>query len=208
MRTPVDDAAALIDKPLVIQFAEGFPHSLGAALIHCEAASVPVAGGAHLHLLLHDAVAVLLFPVPHTLQKLFPAQIVAGQSLLLAQVFLHLDLGGDAGVVRSGQPQCLIPLHPLKTGEDVLQGRVHGMPHMKLACDIGRRHNNGKRFLIGIRLRLEATAVHPHFVDPGLHIPGIIDLWQFFTHSVLSFSEIRQNKKPALSCREAKQGEL
>ena len=133
---PVDDAAALIDQALVIQLAEGLPDGLGASLVHGEAGPVPVAGGAHLLLLLHDAVAVLLLPGPHALQELLPAQVIAGQALL-AQVLLHLDLGGDTGVVR---------------------------------------HHDGKGLLVGIRLRLEAAAVHPHLVDPGLHLPGIVHL--------------------------------
>lgn len=77
---------------------------------------------------------------------------------------------------------------------------------MQLAGDVRGRHNDGKRLLIRIWLRLKAAAVHPHLVDPGLHIPGVIDLGSFFSHSVLSFSEIRQNKRPALSCRKSKTG--
>ena len=172
---PVDDAAALIDQTLVIQLAEGLPDGLGAALVHGEAGPVPVAGGAHLLLLLHNAVAVLLLPGPHALQELLPAQVIAGQALL-AQVLLHLDLGGDAGVVRAGQPQGLVPLHPLEADEDVLQGGVHGVAHVQLAGDVGGRHHDGKGLLVGIRLRLEAAAVHPHLVDPGLHLPGIVHL--------------------------------
>ena len=172
---PVDDAAALIDQALVIQLAEGLPDGLGAALVHGEAGPVPVAGGAHLLLLLHNAVAVLLLPGPHALQELLPAQVIAGQALL-AQVLLHLDLGGDTGVVRAGQPQGLVPLHPLEADEDVLQGGVHGVAHVQLAGDVGGRHHDGKGLLVGIRLRLEAAAVHPHLVDPGLHLPGIVHL--------------------------------
>ena len=65
--TPVNDTAALINEALVIQLAEGLPHSPGAALVHGEAAAVPITGGAHLHLLLHDTVAVFLLPFPDSL---------------------------------------------------------------------------------------------------------------------------------------------
>ena len=193
--TPVNDAATLINEALVIQLTEGLPHGPGAPLVHGESTAVPVAGGAHLHLLLDDTVAVFLLPVPDPLQKLLAPQVVAGQALLLAQGLLHLDLGGNARMVRAGKPQGLIALHPLKTGQNVLQRAVQSVAHVQLAGNIGGRHNDGKRLLVRIRLCLEASAVHPHLVDPGLHVPGVIDLGQFFFHVEFSFSGIRQNKK-------------
>ena len=123
MGAPVDDAAALVNEPLVIQFAERLPDGTGAALVHSKARAVPVTGGTHLLLLLYNAVAVLLLPGPYALQELLPAQVIAGQALL-TQVFLHLDLGGDSGVVRTGQPQGLISLHPLEANKNILQ---HGI---------------------------------------------------------------------------------
>ena len=117
---PVDDAAALVDQALFVQLAEGLAHGAGAALVHGEAVTAPVAGGAHLFLLLHDTAAVFFLPGPHTLKELLATQIVTGQSLVLPQFLLHLDLGGDTGVVAAGQPQCLVALHPLKAGQDVL----------------------------------------------------------------------------------------
>ena len=101
---PIDDAAALVDETLVVQLAEGLPDGLGAALVHGEAGAAPVAGNAHLLLLLDDAVAVLLFPLPDPLQELLPAQVIAGLTLLDPQLLFHLDLGGDAGVVGAGDP--------------------------------------------------------------------------------------------------------
>ena len=67
MGAPVDDAAALIDETLVIELAERLPHGLGAALVHSKAGAAPVAGYAHLLLLLDDTVAVCLFPLPDPL---------------------------------------------------------------------------------------------------------------------------------------------
>ena len=203
--TPVDDAAALVDQPLVIQLAECLADSAGAALVHGEAAAVPVAGRTHLLLLLHNTVAVLLLPRPDALQKLLAAQIVAGQPLLGTQLLLHLDLGGDAGVVCAGEPQCLIALHPLEAGQDVLQRAVQRVPHVELAGDVGGRHDDGKRLLVRIGLGLEAAAVHPHLVDPGLHIPRIVHLRQFF-HMLSPFRVFGKTKSP-LRFAIAKQGE-
>ena len=180
VRAPVDDAAALVDQALVIQLAECLADGTGAALVHGEAAAVPVAGRAHLFLLLDDAVAVLLLPGPDALQELLAAQVIAGHALLGAQFLLHLDLGGNAGVVRAGEPQGIVALHALEAGQDVLQRTVQCVAHVELAGDIGGRHDDGKRLLIGVGLRLEAAAVHPHLVDAGFHVPRIIHLRQFF----------------------------
>ena len=184
---PVDDAAALVDEALIVQFAEGLANGLGAALVHGEAGTAPIAGGAHLHLLFNDAVAVLLLPGPNALQELLPAQVVASQALLVAEGLLHLDLGGDAGVIRAGQPQGGIALHPLEAGQDILQRGVHGVTHVELARHVGWRHDDGKGLLVRVGLRPEAAVIHPHLVDPGFHVPGIVHLRQFFSHVFFSF---------------------
>ena len=127
---PVDDAAALIDKTLFIQGDEDLPDGLGAALVHGEAGALPVAAGTQLLLLLHDAVAVLALPIPHPLQELFTSQVIAGQAFLHPQLFLHLNLGGDAGMVNAGNPQRIVALHSLEADEGVLHGCVHGVTHV------------------------------------------------------------------------------
>ena len=187
MGAPVDDAAALVDEALVIELAEGLPHRPGAALVHGEPGPVPVAGGAQLLLLLHDAVAVLVLPVPHPLQELLPAQVVAGQALVFPQLLLHLDLGGDAGVVRAGHPQRLVALHPLVADQDVLEGGVHGVAHVELARDVGGRHDDAEGLLVRVGGGLEAARVHPGLVDLPLHLLGLVGLWQFFSHILFSY---------------------
>ena len=179
---PVDDAAALVDEALVIQLAEGLPDGLGAALVHGKAGAAPVAGNAHLLLLLDDAVAVFLLPLPDPLQELLPAQVIAGLALLDPQLFLHLDLGGDAGVVGAGDPEGGVALHPLEAGQDVLQGAVQRVTHVELAGDVGGRHDDGEGLLLGVLHALEAVMILPHLIDAGLHLLGLIHLWQFFVH--------------------------
>ena len=174
VRAPVDDAAALVDQALVIQLAERLAHGARAPLVHREAVAAPVAGRAHLLLLLDDAVAVFLLPRPDALEELLTAEVIAGQALLFAQVFLDLDLRGDAGVVGAGQPQRLVALHPLEAGQDILQRAVERVAHVQLAGDIRRRHDDREGLLVGVRLGLEAVVVHPHLVDAGLHISRLI----------------------------------
>ena len=202
---PVDDAAALVDQAFFIQLAEGLADGAGAALVHGEAVAAPVAGGAHLLLLLDDAAAVFLLPRPDALQKLLASQVVTGQAFVFAQLLLHLDLGGDAGVVAAGQPQRLVALHPLEAGQNILQRAVQRVSHVELAGDVGRRHDDGKGLLIGIRLRLEAVAVHPQLVNAGFHVPRVVDLGQFF-HICTPYLVFGKTKSP-LRFASAKQGE-
>ena len=184
---PVDDAAALVDQSLFIQGHEHLAHGLGAALVHGEAGALPVTGGAHLLLLGHDAVAVLVLPVPHTLQELLTAQIIAGQALLHAQGLLHLDLGGNAGVVGAGQPQGGVALHALEADQNILQGAVHGVTHVQLTGNVGRGHDDGKGLLVRVTVTLEAAVLLPSLVDAGFHFLGFVNLGQFF-HFLHSFS--------------------
>ncbi len=199
VRAPVDDAAALVNKSLFIQLAEGLAHGAGATLVHGEAVAAPVAGRTHFLLLLDNAAAILLLPRPDALKEFLTPQIVAGQALLVAQLLLHLDLGGNARVVAAGQPKSLVALHTLEAGQDVLQGAVQRVTHVELPRNIGGRHDDGKRLFVGIWPCLEAVTVHPQLVDAGFHLPRVVDLWQFF-HIRAPFSVIRQNKKSALLC--------
>ena len=180
MRAPVDDAVALIDQALFIQLAECLAHGLGAALIHGEAAAVPVAGHAERLLLLDDAVAVLLFPRPDALQKRVAPEIIAGQALFLAQHLLDLDLRGDAGVIRAGHPQGGITLHTLIAREDVLQRRVERVAHVQLTRNIRGRHYNGKRLFVRIGFAGKIAAAHPHVINLLLDLFGVVDLRKLF----------------------------
>ena len=174
--TPVDNAAALVDQTLFVQGDEDLPHGLGATLVHGEPGAIPVAAGTQLLLLLHDAVAILVLPVPDPLQEFFTAKIVAGQPLL-AKLLLHLDLGGDAGVIDAGNPQGVVALHPLEPDQSILQCRVHGVTHVQLTGDVGWGHDDGEGLLAFIHLGVEVAAALPHVVDLGLHLLRLVDLW-------------------------------
>ena len=177
MGAPVDDAAALINQALFVQRDKHLTHGLGAPLIHGEPGAVPIAAGAQLLLLLHNAVAVLLLPGPYPLQEFFPAQVVAGQPLLHPQLLFHLDLRGNAGMIDAGNPQGVIALHPLEANQRILHGRIHGVTHMQLAGNVGRGHNDGKGLFALVPLRVEKAALLPHIVDKGLHVLRLIHLW-------------------------------
>ncbi len=184
MRTPVDDAGALVNQPLFVQRDEHVAHRLGQPLVHGEAGALPVGGHAQLLLLLHNAVAVLVLPLPHPLQELLPAQVVAGEALLFPQLLLHLDLGGDARVVGAGDIQGGISLHPLVADEHILHGVVHGVADVELSGDVGGRHDDGEGLLLWVADAPEAAVFLPCLVNAALHLLGLVDLWQFFAHLI------------------------
>ena len=180
VRTPVDDAVAFVDQALFIQLAERLTHGLRAAIVHGEAAAVPVAGHAERLLLLDDAVAVLLFPRPDALEEFLAAEIVAGQALFLAQHLLDLDLRGDAGVIRARHPQGGIALHALIAREDVLQRRIERVAHVQLAGDVRGRHDDGKRLFVRIGFAGKIAAAHPHVINLAFDLFGVVDLRKLF----------------------------
>ena len=200
VRAPVDDAVALVDQALFIQLAKRLTHGLRAALVHGEAAAVPVAGHAERLLLLDDAVAVLLFPRPDALQKRIAAKIVAGQALFLAQHLLDLDLRGNAGMVRAGHPQGGIALHALVAREDVLQRRVERVAHVQLAGDVRGRHDDGKRLFVRIGFAGKVAAAHPHVINLALDLFGVVDFRKLF-HGSSSFKIAgAQKNRPETNC--------
>ncbi len=83
-------------------------------------------------------------------------------------------------MIGSGDPQGGVPLHAFVTYQDILQRVVAGMPYMKLSRNVGRRNNDGERFLFGIPHALEIIAVDPHLVDLFLHGLGIVGFRKLF----------------------------
>ena len=66
-------------------------------------------------------------------------------------------------------------------GQPVGQGElVRGL--VQLASDVGGRHDDGEGLLLGVALGLEAAGILPLLIDPGFHLPWLVDLGQFFVH--------------------------
>ena len=172
---PVYDSAPLVDKSLFIQLTEGLTHRFCAGLVHGEGAPVPVAGGAQNLLLLNNAVAVLVLPVPHAVKKLFAAEVVAGEPLVLAKLLLDLYLRRYTGMIGAGKPQGGIALHPLVPDEDILQSGIESVSHVKLSRYVGWRHYYRERLLFGIDNTLEVPALLPHIVDLLFHRGRVIN---------------------------------
>ncbi len=195
MGAPVDNPMAPVDQALLIQVFKRLTHRLRAAFVHGEAAAPPVWRGAQLFLLVQNPAAVLLLPLPHSVKKFLPPQIIASFLLVFPQILLHFDLGGDAGMVHPRRPQGGIPLHPLLANQRILQSHVKSVAHMQLSGDVGRRHYNGIGLFLRVYLRLKTAVFLPEMVNLLFCRFGVIDLFQFFRHAVHSLSSSKMLKR-------------
>ena len=187
VRTPVDDPLSPVDQPFLIELAKYIQDRLGTSLVHCESLAGPVAGASEILQLLVDPASVLLLPLPGSLEESISSDIVLGYSFL-AHGLHDPRLGGNGSMVRSRQPKSAVALHPLEADDDILQGHVKGVAHMKLPGDVGRRHDDGVWSLVRIAFGAEIPGLHPVRIDPGFHLFGIVLFCQFF-HFLFSLSK-------------------
>ena len=138
MRAPVRDACALIDQPLLVETDKDLPYGTAAALVHREPLTVPVAGCAEHAQLIHDAVAILLLPVPDTLQKFLTPEFESVRPLR-TQTLLYLCLRGNARMIAPRYPHDILAAHALVAHKDILERIVERMPHVQLPRHIRRR---------------------------------------------------------------------
>lgn len=72
---------------------------------------------------------VFLLPLPHGLEELLAAEVVARDALLSEQL-LHRCLGRNAGVVSAGHPQCLEATHAVPDAGERLARSAHSDGHV------------------------------------------------------------------------------
>ncbi len=176
VRAPVDQPAGAVEQPLLVQTDEHLQHRPRAALVHGEARAAPVEARPQVLVLLLDAGAVALLPLPDAAHELRPAEVVAGLSLGLLQLPLDHHLGGDAGVVHPRLPQGVEPAHPVPADEDVLQGGGERMPDVQRPGDVGWRQDDAVRRLARRGFRPEAAGGFPAPVPARLHLRRLVGL--------------------------------
>ncbi len=141
-RAPVHDAAALVDKAIVVPVAEHLAHRMGIFGRHGELLVGVVARAAHARDLAHDGVAVILAPIPAGVDELLAPDLQAGNALF-SELLVYLGLGGDAGMVGTKDPTGLVALHAGMADAGVLDGVVQGMAHVQHAGNVRGRDNDG-----------------------------------------------------------------
>ena len=167
MRAPVDDARRPIDPAPVVELDEGGHHRAVVLRVHREPEPRPVHRRAHQPQLVEDRRADRFVPCVHPrvegpASELFLARPFAGQ-LILDHV-----LGGDRGVVVAGQEEHLVPGHPLVAGEEVIDGRLEGVPHVQLAGDVRRRKAHRELLPVAVGVGDEQSVRLPARVPAGL----------------------------------------
>ncbi len=159
---PMHHAHAAVYFPLVVEVDENLYDTLGAGPVHGEACAVPVARGAQLAQLLEDDAAVFLLPLPCVAQELLAreARLVDALGLELGH---NLGLGGDGGMVGTGDPAGVLALLAGAAHQYVLQRVVEHVPHMEHTRHVGGRDDYRVGFA-GVGLRMEKFVVDPILV--------------------------------------------
>ena len=177
LRVPVNHAQAAINQALVVEVAEHLQHALAALLVHSERRAAPVARSAKLLQLLQDDATMLVSPVPCMFKKLFASEVGLFYALG-GKLVHHLSLGGNAGMVGARHPKGILALHACTANENILNGVVEHVAHVKHAGYVRRRNHNGVRFAL-VGSGLKQIVVHPIFIPFILHFGRIVFGSQF-----------------------------
>ena len=109
---------AAVNELLFIEAYKGFAYSTRKAVIEGETLARPITGDAHTTLLVGDAVEVFVFPGPHLLHKLFPAEFLATDAVL-GQFAFHYVLCGNTGMIGARHPQGSVAQHTMVASEGI-----------------------------------------------------------------------------------------
>ena len=169
-RVPVDHVVVAVDQPLLVQPDEHVHDRLHVVVVHREALVLVVEGGAKPFELLDDRGAVLLAPLPYALDKCLAPDLLAARAFR-GKLLLHLNLGGDAGVVGAEDPLGAAALHAPEADQRVLDRAVERVAHVKHAGHV-RRRDGYREVLAGVArgLRMEDPGVVPAREHAGLHV--------------------------------------
>mmetsp|Transcript_29780 Transcript_29780/g.74907 ORF Transcript_29780/g.74907 Transcript_29780/m.74907 type:complete len:427 (-) Transcript_29780:157-1437(-) len=163
---PVDHILPPIHQTLVMELHERLSRRLGQPLVHREALTRPVGGGAEAPQLLGDVAPLFALPLPHLFQKLFATNVVPAYAFGV-EAPLHQQLRRDPRVVRAGEPQGGPPPHAVKPGHDVLEGDKHGVAHVQPPGDVGGGHREHVAALLPLLVLggFEVSRLLPPLID-------------------------------------------
>ncbi len=92
-------------------------------------------------------------------------------------------------MVCAGQKQSIFAPHSLKACQHVGQCIVERVPHVEFTCDVGRWHDDAKRFFFGRRFGVKRARFEPHIVKWALFFIRFKRFWDLFdtSHVTLTF---------------------
>ena len=167
VRAPVHDPGRAVDPAALVKGDERGHHRAVVARVHREAKARPVHRRAQQPQLVDDRRPDLLVPGVHAGVEPSAAQLFFGGPFSPELLLDHV-LGGDCGVVVAGQEEHLVAGHPLVAGEEVVDGRLEGVPHVQLAGDVRRRKAHRELLPVAVGVGDEQSVRLPARVPAGL----------------------------------------
>ena len=158
---PIHHVLATVDETLFPEPDEHLAHRARKSRVHGEALAAPVAAQAHANHLALDGVAVLLFPLPDARDEFFATDLAAARALL-SELPHHHHLGRDAGMIRSRQPERVVPAHAMPADCAIDLAMLEHVSNVQRTGHVGwwndqRKHRRGT-FYVSVK-------------DPGLDPP-------------------------------------
>ncbi len=180
---PVDNIVPPVNQSFMVEPDKNLLDGNGQPFVKGKPFPAPVTSRPQTLQLVDDNPPEFFPPFPDLFHKFFPAQLVAVQAFLGQHPFNDI-LGGNPGMVGSGDPEGVITLHFIIAPENILEGGVQGMAHVECPGDIGRGDDHGKRRAIRFRHRPQIifdrsrTGINP--LPPGpVHILYLTEGFSF-----------------------------
>lgn len=187
-RTPVNDIVAPVNKALVIKPGKNLAHGAGKAIVHGKTQPCPVHRAAKSFNLLKYFMPIGFAPLPDAFNKGLASKVIASQAFPGNAPFHHI-LGGNAGMVRTWNPQHIFAQLSRMSAQGVYERQIQGMANMQRASDIWRRNNNGIwiPFCFGVRSK---NFVFPPVIAPAFFNSGrLVCLGQILLHLAFSLKD-------------------
>ena len=179
---PVDHTKTSVNKSLAIEINKNLEHAFGTSFIHSESRAIPIATCTETTQLLKDDAAVLMSPIPSVLQKLLTSEVTLPDTLF-GQTVNNLGLSSNGGMVGAWYPQSILAIKACLAHQNILNGIIEHMSHVKHARHIWRRNNYCIR-LTSVRLRLEQSVLYPIFIPFAFNLLGAILRCKFHNFGV------------------------
>ena len=141
---------------------------------------------------------MLVPPLLGMFEEAFPPEIIFAFPFL-PELLFHLGLGGNPGVVGSGEPKYGVALLAGPAGKNVLDGVVEHMSHGQHPSHIGWGDDDGVRGFFRIRVPLKGTVLFPGMIEAVLHLFWLVCFFHWLDRKRLSLPE-----SPGLASKRAR----
>ena len=182
-RIPVHHTDTAIDQSFLIEIDKNLDHAFGTQFVHRESRTVPITRRSQLTQLFKDDTSVLFLPFPSMFKKVFTCQVCLLNPLLCKAIH-DFCFGCNRSVIRSRYPASVLPLHTGTADQNILDGIVKHVSHMKHASDVWGRNDDRIR-LTAVWFRLEKAVIQPILIPLTLYFCGVVLTCNFHIVSLL-----------------------